>query len=123
MNTLSWWIYLADVLGGVELLFGFIAVTSLGAAVFLLIIGLEHFSDMYSLSEIKLPQIKRGFRLCVIIFFLSALTVVAIPTKKTVYLIIGSEMTGDISVTPEFEKARKILNNKLDELLKQETEK
>lgn len=123
MNTLSWWIYLADVLGGVELLFGFIAVLSLGAAVFLLIIGLEHFSDMYSLSEIKLPQIKRGFRLCAVTFFLSGLIVVAIPSSKTVYLIIGSEMTGDISMTPEFEKARKILNNKLDEILKKEAEK
>lgn len=123
MNTLSWWIYLADVLDGVGLLFDFIAYASIMVAIILVVVGLVYFIEDKRLPEIKLPQIKRGFRLCAVTFFLSGLIVVAIPSSKTVYLIIGSEMTGDISMTPEFEKARKILNNKLDEILKKEAEK
>lgn len=123
MNTLSLWIYFADVLSGAESFFGFIACVNIGIVVMLSVASLIYFSDRDYMPEINTDKLKRGFRLCTITFFITSLIVVAIPEQKTIYLIIGSELTGDISVTPEFEKARKILNNKLDELLKQETEK
>lgn len=105
MNTLSWFLYFADVLVNVRHLFSLLAF--LGTTVYLFVvcyflIGLE-----------KKPPLWPAL-------VLSMLTLIAasIPSKNTMYAMAASEMGQKVLETPVATKAMQALENWIDSQLK-----
>lgn len=105
MNTLSWFLYLADVINTVQGVFIFGGVASilfLGAKT----IYVTSFNDM-SINRDRqkpLPSFWKNISLAMLMFALAGL----IPSKETVYMIAGSEL-GETAVTSE--RGERIMND------------
>jgi len=64
---------------------------------------------------------KYGKKAIVVAFF-AALVATFMPSTNTMYMIAGTEAAKSVIDTPEFQKTRQLLNNKLDDLLKTSNE-
>lgn len=113
MNSLSWIIYLSDVLPGMAT--GVCAVSSAGAlvsaAVFGAFVGIK--SDGHDVSD---KAFKITGTLAPVLIVLALLTNL-VPSKETFYLIAGSEAGETVLTSPEAGKVRKVVNKWLDEQL------
>lgn len=99
-------IYLISVLGNVKI----ISIVALVLSISIILGALER--------EFKL---KKRIVVCAVVFFISLISVVAIPNEKTMYLIYGEHLAKQVASSDEgkviLDKMLKIINNKLDEQL------
>lgn len=117
MNTLSWMIYAADVVGNVKgaaqflMIFSGIAAVSLGFFKFMNVVA--------PITEEKFP----GVKIPVTVFAISMAVFVAAPSKDTVYAIAASEV-GEVIVKSETAgKAMKALNAWIEQKAAEATKK
>jgi hypothetical protein len=108
MNSLSWFLYLADTLpniGGfaifIAILFGFVSTLYVVAK------GLANSGDNDAKAFVSVPVV--GYS--PLIFVLAVFVAILIPSKDTIYLIAGSEAGQFVVETPE---AQEILNDVKD---------
>ena len=114
MNSLSWMIYLGDVVGALNPIIGIIIFLSL-------LIGIPVF--VLSSMESDLAFLKNTGKLLLCVAGGSALLSALIPSKETIYLIAASEAgeAGLDNLNPEITKVRPIINNYLDKTRKEDT--
>jgi len=120
MNSLSWLLYTADVVGGLGSFLSLIAfVSGIGSCTSLLI-----FLPMaeHNASDQAFANNRKILKAMVITFLVTALINTTIPSKETVYAIAASEMGEKALSTPTASKAMKALNHWLDKQV-EETEK
>lgn len=126
MNSLSIFLYLIDVLDGVADFAAFMAIISfvaslLGAAIFIVATSeanKKHRSDEQREEDRKLaksskPWLKRA----ILTFFIVSVIVLLIPSQKTMYLIMGSEVSQEIINSETGKRVQNAINKKLDEYL------
>lgn len=111
MDNLALWIYLAGMANGAK--------TILVAALLLsitLLVGVFVLDDDDEV-QIKNPRVLVKRFLSFIIF--ASFLFVIIPSKQTIYLMVGITAFEDVAQTPELSKARKVLNQELDKMLEE----
>lgn len=118
MNSLSWLLYLADVLPSFGSALTFItlvlAVISTVGAIASLVEGIEDGDDEIAKKVFSISSKTAVISLSLFIFsFL-------IPEKQTFYLIAASEIGEEALLSEEAIKLRKILSQELDKLLQTE---
>ena len=136
MNTLSWMLYAASVLGGVGVLFGVLAAFSvafIGAAWLsrAMASDLVYASDMPSenrpigsgdyqkwMTTVRLTTSKWLYVIPVAFAIIAAI----IPSQKTIYMIMASEMGETVITSPEareiFDDLRAVIKKKLADEVK-----
>lgn len=115
MNSLSWWLYIIDVLDDINV-FLFFAMF-IGSAVTGFVFFFSYSPDVETqIGEHirkKLKYALYGLLACIVLG-------IAIPSQKTMFLIIGSELSGQVVTTDELKKVRMVVNKKLDEYLQED---
>jgi len=125
MNTLSWLMYVADVLPSVGVLFAVLGVAAVGATGIMLVIG----ASMREYEKYDSPQhaagraLQRAGLLKVLpLAFPLILFAVVIPSKQTILMIAASEMGETVVKSPEaqeiFTDLKTILKQQLEALKK-----
>lgn len=133
MNSISWFLYLAEVVGNISVLLSFSMFTFGIALVVLSIIywanvviyreGSWLRPDPYDIvkAKEKYKVLLKPIYIVSIIFCISCSTIF-IPSQNTIYMIAASQTSEVIIKTPEaqqlMDKITKTLNIKLDEILK-----
>jgi len=120
VNSLSWLLYAADVVGGLGSFLSLIVfVSGIGVALSLVV-----FLPLLETraSDQAFATNKKILKAMVITFLATALINTTIPSKETVYAIAASEMGEKAMATPTAGKALKALNHWLDKQV-EETEK
>ena len=108
MNSLSWFMYWAGVVGSFNVFITMIFIVAcLGFPLVAVILGVE------GSSEEVWKKYRQTLFASLIIFSLSNF----IPSQKTLYMIAASEVGEEVLKTEEANKLRIILNDKLDEML------
>lgn len=108
MNSLSWLIYWADVLPSIRsLVLGTTTISLVVSSITLMV---------YLAKDIIVPKlIAIGIPILITILIIFSF----IPEKETFYLIAASEVGEDVTKSPEFNKARTVINKWLDEQLQE----
>ena len=116
-------LYFTDVLCSLECFSTGIAVTACllgGISVALVLFGDENFPDFIY------TRVKRFFKFCVVTFVLSGTLIVFIPSKTTMVTWIGintlQTVKSEVQNTELYNKVMKLLNKKVDELMKEPKE-
>jgi len=109
MNSLSWALYFAGVVGMLQNYL--IVVTVLG----LVVSGCWAF-----LAYMHEDRNYRTARNIFPFFLLLGVFTNFVPSKDTVYLIIASETGGQVATSPELVKVRKVVNEYLDDMIEKE---
>lgn len=99
MNSLSWFLYFADVVGNVQGLL----ITAAVFAAFVTLFAIAAFSceQSYGGDKDVAKLAGRFAKVSVVVCTLSALTAALIPTTQTIYLIAGSEAGEAVVTSPE----------------------
>lgn len=111
MNSLSWMIYLAGVVGNIGCIAGALLIPS-GLAVGVAGIVWGVHSNEYEKKERE--SAARILKVATRIFVACAVVGIVLPDSKTVYAIAASEYGEEALKTPEVSKARAALNAWLD---------
>lgn len=106
MNDLSWFIYLADVLGSIKTLFMIVGIVALVLSTFFLCVCADYCSDDW--------WYKLLFKAVLPLSFLLVLLACFLPSSTTMYAIAASEMGEKVINTPTAGKAVKALDAWLD---------
>ena len=115
MNNLSWFLYAVDLLGNLQGFFGWAAVL-LGIFIpFILCVMINETWD-----DDKKPKLWRYLRTSVVSGVIFCLLAIVIPSQKTMYLILGSEVGQKVIQSDTGKKVFDVINKKLDEYLKEE---
>lgn len=112
-------IYLAELSGGLEILFGVACLCAVFVTV-VLTIGVMINHDL--VPEEQVNAMKNAAIRFAIITFVSGVLSVVIPSARTLYLIAGVNTVEWASTTEEADKVRELLNRKLDDLLEEDEE-
>lgn len=125
MNDLSWLLYLADVLpafsGGVGVVGALISIAALIGLAVNIIMSIYGEGDASDAEEVKAMSQKLAFfRWLFPCALLLSLSTNLVPSKETFYAIAVSEMGEELLKSPEIGKARKALNNWLDDQLEEQ---
>lgn len=122
MNNLIFWLYIANIVDSVK--------NSIQWTIFFFILVFIILGMLCLLTELD-ERMKNIFntyiKIAIIPFILCILLNIFCPTSKFLYMVIGLK-TAEIGIEnmqglEEFNKARKILNLKLDELLEENKQK
>lgn len=106
MNSLSWFLYFADVVGNVQ---GLLIVAAIFSVFVIVFAALTFGHEQGKYGDKDLAKLARRFaKVSVVVCTLSALTAALIPTTQTIYLIAGSEAGEAVVTSPEGEE---ILSN------------
>lgn len=111
MNSLSWMIYLADVVGTAKVMFG-LALGGAAAWFVFLQIAAAHAADFGDDADIA-PRRKLSFKAFPFAIAFSV-AIVLVPSTSTIYAIAASEMGEKVINTPTAGKAIKALDAWLD---------
>ncbi len=138
MNSLSWLLYWADVLPTVAHTVTVISALALIISVIILVLGItgffgdeakglkqpdEYYSRRDYLYAINLAPRFRKAWMFVALFFVTLSASLLVPSKETFYMIAASQAGEQAMQTPEFSKARAVINKFLDDQLKNEEPK
>ena len=113
MNNLSWFLYAVDVLGSLGAIAN-MAIFVACVAVAVLIVSKTIHSSEYDPKEFK-PFIK--IKTLIKAISIVALIAIAVPSTKTMYLILGSEIGEEVIQSETAKKVHDAVNKKLDEYL------
>lgn len=101
MNSLSWFVYLAEVIPSIGNLLGFVSVAALIIGAILLIIFLIALGESHIRRDKVLVKGLTTGLICLFVFsFFFGILGILIPSKDTIYMIAGSE-AGEMVVTSE----------------------
>lgn len=126
MNSLSWLIYVADIVGNIKVIGALIIIMMIASSIMFLM-SFPWESDCYG-DDVELPRRARKisakvFILCIIGTILS----IFIPSSKTIWLIAGSEIGENVLAKPETQEVLgdvyTIIQSKVKELKDKEVEK
>ncbi len=128
MNNLFYWLWLADIfdaISGLSLLIVLGYFISFGVCFIAFCMswsGSESLSEFTNSVSDRLSKYKRIFKVLLLPLLISLILVIALPSKKTIYISLGASVTADLAENSTAQKALQLLNNKLDDLLVQEEE-
>lgn len=120
MNTLSWFLYLAEVAGNLNWMISMLFITSIiGLFVTGLIFSWVREDLMHDEEERKIGNnlVKRLLKITVPLFFTTFILGALIPSEKTMYLIMGSEVSEEVIQSETGLKVQEAIQKKLDEYL------
>ena len=112
MNDLSWTLYFVDVFSSANkfLWFGFFVTVAVGVFYFLFWLNSE--SDGEKLSS--------SLKLLLKVEILLALFIIIVPSEKTLYLILGSEIGEEVVSSDTGQNVLDAINKKIEEYLQEE---
>lgn len=117
-------LYLADVVSAIVTISGIIILVIGGILVFTIPIYVISYTNGDVKEENKPFYSKLFKRLCIVLSLAIFFNVVT-PSKNTVYMMLGVQVTGNLiqeaSKSPITEKALQLLESKLDEAIKENT--
>lgn len=123
LNTLSWMIYFAEVLGGLSSLFGFVfLMLCIGVIAGAIIWAVKTFNGY---DEDDAQQATRASNIMKqLILFAAGVAFVdlLIPSSRTVYLVAASEMGEQVINTETATKLKKIIDYNLDKIIAEQEE-
>ena len=125
MNNIFYWLWLADAFEAISGLSGLLVLGYGLAFVFCVFVFFVTCSEGDSLSEHAcyvsntLSQHKKICKVLLCPLLISLVFVVALPSKTTIYASLGMSVTADLVQNPTAQKALRLLNNKLDDLLQE----
>lgn len=119
MNSISWFLYLAETIGTINVVSGIFLFLSISATCICGIIYANTYdcSRHEGLTRFAKSWGERFSYLSVGLLFLTIL----VPSQKTLYLILASEAGEEVVTSDTGQKALNVINQKLDEML-EETE-
>lgn len=124
MSAIMWFLYLADVVGTIGTISGLAILIISGILVFAIPIYVISYSNGDVKEENK-PFYSKLFKRMGIILSLAIFLNVVTPSKNTIYMMLGVQVTGNLiqeaSKSPITEKALQLLESKLDEAIKENT--
>ena len=124
MSAIMWFLYLADVVSSIGFISGMAIVIIGGILVFAVPIYVVSYSNGDVKEENK-PFYAKLFKRLGIILSLAIFFNVVTPSKNTIYMMLGVQVTGNLiqeaSKSPITEKALQLLESKLDEAIKENT--
>lgn len=124
MSAIMWFLYLADVVSAIVTISGIIILVIGGILVFTIPIYVISYTNGDVKEENKPFYSKLFKRLCIVLSLAIFFNVVT-PSKNTVYMMLGVQVTGNLiqeaSKSPITEKALQLLESKLDEAIKENT--
>lgn len=118
MNSLSWFIYWADVVNAIDNVFIFVGVAGV-VSIFIGVVAVVFgYSDDRGVSADERLEARRHGKAFLrwggVTFLVSCLVVAFLPSKDTVYAIAASEAGEEIMKSPEATKARAALQAWID---------
>lgn len=117
MNSLSWFLYFADVVGNLRPAFGVCSVFT-GLATVILSVILIATSDGYN-EQVHLTT-KKVIKIVAPFFVVILLVATLIPSRETVYMIAGSEAGEFVVTSPEGKEIlgdiKEVIKHQLKEL-------
>lgn len=119
MNNLSWFLYLVDVLNGLLGLVIFISVVGFPITVFFQDCRLHR--DDPDANQPMCSDLGKHAGKVTSIWFLSIFLAIIIPAEKTMYYILGSEMSEEVLTSETAKRVYDAVNKKLDEYLHEDT--
>ena len=124
MSAIMWFLYLADVVSAIVTISDLTILIIGGILVFTVPIYVISYSNGDVKEENKPFYSKLFKRLCIVLSLAIFFNVVT-PSKNTVYMMLGVQVTGNLiqeaSKSPITEKALQLLESKLDEAIKENT--
>lgn len=120
MNNLFLWLYIADLMAVAKV----VCILSTFAAFVSLVtwfIGIAEAKNQTNENEKnRIKSIVRLFKCASIICLCVSILLAVLPSKKTIYLTLGANVSGEIVNSETGRKALKVLNQKLDKLIEDE---
>lgn len=124
MSAIMWFLYLADVVNSIGFISGLaVFITTVAICVTALIFTIAYCNG--DIDEDKKTFFTKAVRKFSIILLVSIVFNVVTPSKNTIYMMLGVQVTGNLiqeaSKSPITEKALQLLESKLDEAIKENT--
>ncbi len=116
MNTLSWFLYLIDVIGNLSTLLGFVLMAGLICVIFATIMGSVVSDGEIWTTEEWLPYRKWYKRLWIVLIVCSIISVL-IPERRTFYMIAASEAGEVVVKSPEAQEMMNLIRDRLRDIL------
>ena len=123
MNELSFLIYLIDVFNSINSFTGvmsFIAIISFIIVSFLTTVSLYCYQAQDTDENLAAYNaFQRGLKYIIVVCFIVVPLNILVPNQNTMYMIAASEVGEEVIMSPEIDKVRTIINEKLDEILEE----
>lgn len=112
MNNISWFLYAVDVISSLPAFFGIIIVGLIVLSV-ARVINADVECDEEGMKAVK----HSFFKSYLPIIIICSVVIVIIPSAKTMYLIMGSEVGEHVVISETGQRVQDAINKKLDEYL------
>jgi hypothetical protein len=124
MNKLSWFLYAVDVVGSLrEFLVAAFIIVFIGILLTLvfghMVIDTSQYGDEKKASHKKLNE---ALIKPIVVAMLISFFTVFIPSQKTMYLILGSEVGESVVMSETGQRVQDAINKRLDEYLSEESQ-
>lgn len=117
--NLTLWLYLVDVAGSLKIYFGWGIVVCLGSVVITIFAGMG-MADTGSTTDKQWNKWRWWGCTSVVLFLLSTLLFIALPTNQTLYLMMGAKTAEEVVTNPSVQKigakVMAIVDKKLSEM-------
>ena len=126
IDKLPWLLYFADILNGIYSILVVIVVVSSISIIAALAMKANIFFCDYEKEYEKdkeryFPTLNKILRISVVAWVIAALLNITIPSKETIYAYAGISIAETVTDNPVVGKIERLVNMKLDEMLKKET--
>lgn len=124
IDKLPWLLYFADILSGIYSVLVVIVVVSSISIIAALAMKANIFFCGYDYKKDKeryFPTLNKILRISVVAWVIAVSLDIIIPSKGTIYAYAGISIAEDVTNNPVVGKIERLVNKKLDEMLKEET--
>lgn len=122
IDKLPWLLYFADILSGIYSVLVVIVVVSSISIIAALAMKANIFFCSYDYKKDKeryFPTLNKILRISVVAWVISISLDIIIPSKGTIYAYAGISIAEDVTNNPVVGKIERLVNMKLDEMLKE----
>ena len=123
IDKLPWLLYFADILSGIYSVLVVIVVVSSISIIAALAMKANIFFCGYDYKKDKeryFPTLNKILRISIVAWVISVSLDIIIPSKGTIYAYAGISIAEDVTNNPVVGKIERLVNKKLDEMLKEE---
>ena len=123
IDKLPWLLYFADILSGIYSVLVVIVVVSSISIIAALAMKANIFFCGYDYKKDKeryFPTLNKILRISVVTWIIAASLNITIPSKETIYAQAGISIAETVTDNPVVGKIERLVNKKLDEMLKEE---
>ena len=123
IDKLPWLLYFADILSGIYSVLVVIVVVSSISIIAALAMKANIFFCGYDYKKDKeryFPTLNKILRISVVAWVIAVSLDIIIPSKGTIYAYAGISIAEDVTNNPVVGKIERLVNKKLDEMLKEE---